>query len=67
MPYLAIDQHKCLLTVNIRNERGDVIQKGQVSTVHAEVDDFFAKLVRKARQHRGFMTIDEIAVQKERK
>ena len=60
MLYLAIDQHKCQLTVNLRNEQGDVILKGQVSTVHAEVDDFFVKLVRKARKHRGFMAIVEV-------
>jgi len=32
MLYLAIDQHKNHLTINIRNEHGDVLQKGQVST-----------------------------------
>lgn len=60
MLYLAIDQHKCQLTVNIRNEHGDIVQKGQVSTNHAEIDDFFDKFAKKARQHRGFMAIVEI-------
>ena len=60
MLYLAIDQHKCQLTLNIRNEHGDVVQKGQVSTNHAEIDDFFDKFAKKARQHRGFMAIVEI-------
>ena len=33
MLYLAIDQHKAqLLTLNLRNEKGDVIQRGQIST-----------------------------------
>ncbi len=32
MLYLAIDQHRKQLTVNLRNESGDVILKRQVST-----------------------------------
>ena len=53
MLYLAIDQHKTPLTINIRNEQGDVIRKGQVSTNHDDIDDFFAALAKKARKCRG--------------
>jgi transposase len=60
MLYLAIDQHKTQLTINIRNEQGDVMQKGQVSTNHAEVDDFFVAFAKKARKHRGYMAIVEV-------
>jgi transposase len=60
MLYLAIDQHKNQMTINIRNEHGDVIQKGQISTAHAEVDDFFAAFAKKARKHRGYMAIVEV-------
>ena len=60
MLYLAIDQHKHHLTINIRNEQGEVMQKGQISTHHAEVDDFFVALIKKARKHRGYMAIVEI-------
>jgi len=60
MLYLAIDQHKNQMTINIRNEQGDVIQKGQVSTKHAEVDDFFVAFAKKARKHRGYMAIVEV-------
>jgi transposase len=60
MLYLAIDQHKAQLTINLRNEHGDVVQKGQVSTKHASINDFFDVLVKKARQHRGFMSIVEV-------
>jgi len=60
MLYLAIDQHKSQLTINLRNEHGDVIQKGQVRTNHADIDNFFGKLAKRARQHRGFMAIVEI-------
>jgi len=60
MLYLAIDQHKNQMTINIRNEQGDVIQKGQISTNHTDIDDFFAALVKKARKHRGYMAIVEV-------
>ena len=60
MLYLAIDQHNNQLTINIRNEQGDVIQKGQVSTNHADIDDFFVALAKKARKHRGYMAIVEV-------
>ena len=60
MLYLAIDQHKAQLTINLRNEHGDVVQKGQVSTKHASIDDFFGTLVKKVRAHRGFMAIVEV-------
>ncbi len=32
MLYLAIDQHRKQVTVNLRNESGDVLLKRQVST-----------------------------------
>jgi len=60
MLYLAIDQHKHQMTINVRNEQGDVIQKGQISTNHADIDDFFVALVKKARKHRGYMAIVEV-------
>ena len=60
MLYLAIDQHKHHLTINIRNEQGEVMQKGQISTHHAEVEDFFVAFFKKARKHRGFLAIVEI-------
>jgi len=60
MLYLAIDQHKSQLTINVRNEHGDVVQKGQVSTNHDEINEFFAALVKQARKHRGYMAIVEV-------
>jgi transposase len=48
------------LTVNLRNEKGDVILKEQISTDHSEIDDFFDKLARQAGRHRGYMAILEI-------
>jgi len=60
MLYLGIDQHKDQLTINLRNERGEVVQKGQIKTIHADIDDFFGKLRKKARKCRGFMAIVEV-------
>jgi len=60
MLYLAIDQHKNHLTINIRNEHGDVIQKGQVRTNHDDIDEFFNAFAKKARKHRGYMAIVEV-------
>ena len=54
MLYLAIDQHKNCLTINIRNEQGDVLQKGQVSSKPADIDEFFIALAKKARKHCGY-------------
>ena len=36
------------------------MQKGQVSTKHADLDDFFGTFVKKARKHRGYMAIVEV-------
>jgi len=60
MLYLAIDQHKDQLTVNLRNEKGDVIQKDQISTDCDKINDFFDKLLRQAGRHRGYMAIVEV-------
>jgi len=60
MLYLAIDQHKNHLTINIRNEHGDAIQKEQVSTHHTDIDEFFVAFAKKARRHRGYMAIVEV-------
>ena len=60
MLYLAIDQHKNHLTINIRNEQGDVLHKGQVSTKPDDIDEFFVAFAKKARKHRGYMAIVEV-------
>jgi transposase len=60
MLYLGIDQHKNHLTINIRNEHGDVIQKGQVRTTPDDINDFFVAFAKKARKHRGYMAIVEV-------
>jgi transposase len=60
MLYLAIDQHRKQLTVNVRNERGDVIIRRQVSTRWETVREFFADLRRRSARGGGFMVILEV-------
>jgi len=60
MLYLAVDQHKNHLTINIRNEQGDVLEKGQVHTSPDEIDEFFVAFAKKVRKHRGYMAIVEV-------
>lgn len=59
MLYLGIDQHAKQLTINLRNEAGDVVLKRQVSTEWKRVRQFFAGVRRRAKG-RGFMAIVEI-------
>ena len=58
--YLAIDQHRKQLTVNIRNDEGDVLVKRQVSTEWERVRAFFDSLRAQAEPEGGFVAILEI-------
>jgi len=60
MLYLAIDQHRKQLTVNLRNEAGDVILKRQVSTEWKRVREFFEDLQNRSMPEGGFVTIVEV-------
>lgn len=60
MLYLAIDQHRKQLTINLRNEAGDVLERRQVSTEWVKVRKFLEKLREEAACHGGFVTILEI-------
>ncbi len=59
MLYVAIDQHRKQLTVCIRNEKGDVIVRRQVSTEWERVRAFLAKLQKMAGEA-GFIVILEV-------
>ena len=59
MLYLGIDQHAKQLTINLRNEAGDVVLKRQVSTEWKRVRQFFVGVRRRAKGC-GFMAIVEI-------
>jgi transposase len=60
MLYLAIDQHKDHLTTNIRNEQGNVIQKGHIHTAPAAIDAFFDDFTKQARKCRDYLAIVEL-------
>lgn len=60
MLYLGIDQHRKQLTVNLRNEQGDVILRRQVSTEWGRVRAFFEELRERSRPAGGFVAILEV-------
>ncbi len=60
MLYLANDQHRKQLTVNLRNEAGDVILKRQVSTEWARVREFLVEVRERSVPEGGFVAIVEV-------
>jgi transposase len=60
MLYLAIDQHRKQLTVDLRNEGGDVILRRQVSTEWARVRKFLEELRTRSAPEGGFVAIVEV-------
>jgi transposase len=60
MLYLAIDQHRKQLTVNLRNEQGDVILKRQVSTEWKRVREFMEGVRNRSVPEGGFVAIVEV-------
>jgi len=60
MLYLAIDQHRKQLTVNLRNEAGDVILKRQVSTEWKRVREFLEEVRKRSEPEGGFVAILEV-------
>ncbi len=60
MFYLGIDQHRKQLTVNLRNEAGDVVLRRQVSTNWPKVREFFADLAERTAADGGYAAIVEV-------
>jgi len=60
MLYLAIDQHRKQLTVNLRDEAGDVILKRQVSTEWKRVREFMEEMRNRSVPEGGFVAIVEV-------
>jgi transposase len=60
MLYLAIDQHRKQLTVNLRDESGDVILKRQVSTEWPRVRTFLEEVKKQSHSEGGFVVIVEV-------
>jgi transposase len=60
MLYLANDQHRKQLTVNLRDEQGDVILKRQVSTEWKRVREFLEEVRERSVPEGGFVAIVEV-------
>ena len=60
MLYLAIDQHRKQLTVNMRNEKGDILLKRQVSTEWKRVREFFRDVQQQSQAAGGYVAILEV-------
>jgi len=60
MLYLAIDQHRKQLTVNLRSEEGEVMLRRQVSTQWERVRAFFEDLRERSEPEGGFAAILEV-------
>jgi transposase len=60
MLYLGIDQHRKQLTVNLRNENGDVLLRRQVSTQWERVRAFLDDLRQRSVPEGGFVAIVEV-------
>jgi hypothetical protein len=60
MLYLAIDQHRKQLTVNLRDEDGNVVLRRQVSTRWQAVREFLQDMQQRGRQAGGCMVIIEV-------
>jgi transposase len=59
MLYLAIDQHSKQLTVNVRDEAGQIVQRKQVSTREAAPREFLEQLAQRAGAG-GYVAIVEV-------
>jgi len=60
MLYLAIDQHRKQLTVNLRNEQGDVVLRRQVSTEWPRARSFLKEVRETSAPEGGFVAILEV-------
>ncbi len=60
MLYFAVDQHRKQLTVNVRDEAGDVILKRQVSTEWKRMREFLDEVRNRGLPEGGFVAIVEV-------
>jgi transposase len=60
MFYLGIDQHRKQLTINLRNEAGDVVLRRQVSTDWRNAREFLDQLAAQTSGDGGYVTIVEV-------
>ncbi len=60
MFYLGCDQHARQITVCLRNEAGDVVEKRQVSTQPDKIRGFLADLRDRTEADGGYIAIVEV-------
>jgi transposase len=60
MLYLAIDQHRKQLTVNLRGENGEVMLRRQVSTCWPAVRAFLGEVQTRSAAEGGYLVIVEV-------
>lgn len=60
MFYLGIDQHRKQLTINLRNEAGDVVLRRQVSTRWESMEAFLAELDGLSAADGGYIAMVEV-------
>jgi transposase len=60
MLYLAIDQHRKQLTVNLRDEEANILLQRQVSTRWQAVREFFQDIQQRGHAAGGWMVIVEV-------
>ena len=60
MLYVGIDQHRKQLTVHVRDDRGEVVLRRQVSTQWDKVRAFLDDLDVRARPTAGYFAIVEV-------
>lgn len=60
MFYFSIDQHRRQLTISLRDEKGKVVLRQQVSTQWERVREFFAQLRERCAADGGFVAILEV-------
>ena len=60
MFYLAVDQHHKQLTISLRNEAGEVVQRRQVSTQPARVREFLQQVRQRTAADGGYVVMLEV-------
>jgi len=60
MFYLGIDQHRKQLTINLRNEAGDVVARRQVSTRREKIEAFLTELAELTARDGGYIAMVEV-------
>lgn len=60
MFYLAVDQHHKQLTISLRDEEGEVVQRRQVTTQPARVREFLQQVRERGAADGGYLAVVEV-------